>query len=125
MSEEEPAHLSRPATPTSMGQRDSGGGAKSQEDIGTDRLNLILGEDAVYTTIYNGGPKSSDLIGSQLLYNERIHNCYDARSFCESLHITPRLEVESYKVKHMLDDGEGVNVVTPGVSKAMERLTKA
>ena len=43
--------------------------------------------------LYNGGPKSSDLIGSQLLYNERIHNCYDARSFCESLHITPRLEV--------------------------------
>ena len=29
------------------------------------------------------------------------------------------------KVKHMLDDGERVNVVTPGVSKAMERLTKA
>ena len=45
--------------------------------------------------LYNGGPKSSDLIGSQLLYNERIHNCYDARSFCESLHITPRLEVET------------------------------
>ena len=50
---------------------------------------------ALYIILYNGGPKSSDLIGSQLLYNERIHNCYDAQSFCQS--ITPRLEVESVK----------------------------
>ena len=49
----------------------------------------------IYIYLYNGGPKSSDLIGSQLLYNGRIHNCYDARYFCKSLHITPRLEVET------------------------------
>jgi hypothetical protein len=51
--------------------------------------------------LYNGGPKSSDLIGSQLLYNDRIHNCYDARSFCES--ITLRLEVET--VTTVLSEG--------------------
>lgn len=39
MSDDTPANLSRPATPTSMG----GGGAKSPEDINTDRLHLILG----------------------------------------------------------------------------------
>ncbi|KAJ3613171.1 hypothetical protein NHX12_019423 [Muraenolepis orangiensis] len=43
MSDEGPASFSRPATPTSMGQSDSVGGAKSPEDISTDRLNLILG----------------------------------------------------------------------------------
>ncbi|KAG7259336.1 hypothetical protein CRUP_000674 [Coryphaenoides rupestris] len=43
MSDEEPASLSRPATPTSMGQSDSVGGAKSPEEISSDRLNLILG----------------------------------------------------------------------------------
>ena len=48
---------------------------------------------ALYIILYNGGPKSSDMIGSQLLYKERIHNCYDAPSFCES--ITPRLEEET------------------------------
>ncbi|XP_030212239.1 HEAT repeat-containing protein 5A [Gadus morhua] len=58
MSEEEPAHLSRPATPTSMGQRDSGGGAKSQEDIGTDRLNLILGVSVAFLC----SPHSEDQI---------------------------------------------------------------
>ena len=64
------------------------------QQLGT---NQIAGfrPPVVYILLYNGGPKSSDLIGSQLLYNERIHNCYDARSFCESLHITPRLEVET------------------------------
>ncbi|KAM4625645.1 HEAT repeat-containing protein 5A [Polymixia lowei] len=40
---EGPANLSRPATPTTMGQSHSVGGAKSPEDISTDRLNLILG----------------------------------------------------------------------------------
>uniref|UniRef100_A0A3Q4I408 HEAT repeat containing 5a n=1 Tax=Neolamprologus brichardi TaxID=32507 RepID=A0A3Q4I408_NEOBR len=43
MSDEAPANLSRPATPTSMGNRSSVGGAKSPEDINTDRLHLILG----------------------------------------------------------------------------------
>ncbi|KAM7376460.1 hypothetical protein PAMP_006191 [Pampus punctatissimus] len=38
-----PANLSRPATPTSMGHTSSVGGAKSPEDINTDRLHLILG----------------------------------------------------------------------------------
>ena len=56
--------------------------------IGTSQLPAVN-----YFWLYNGGPKSSDLIGSQLLYKERIHNCYDARSFCES--ITPRLEEET------------------------------
>ncbi|XP_068607819.1 HEAT repeat-containing protein 5A [Brachionichthys hirsutus] len=38
-----PANLSRPATPTSMGHTGGVGGAKSPEDINTDRLHLILG----------------------------------------------------------------------------------
>ncbi|XP_078133588.1 HEAT repeat-containing protein 5A isoform X2 [Sander vitreus] len=41
MSDDTPVNLSRPATPTSMGR--TGGGAKSPEDINTDRLHLILG----------------------------------------------------------------------------------
>lgn len=43
MSDDTSANLSRPATPTSMGQTGSVGGAKSPEDINTDRLHLILG----------------------------------------------------------------------------------
>ncbi|XP_039994056.1 HEAT repeat-containing protein 5A isoform X3 [Xiphias gladius] len=43
MSDDTPANLSRPATPTSMGHTDSVGGAKSPEDVNTDRLHLILG----------------------------------------------------------------------------------
>ncbi|XP_041809707.1 HEAT repeat-containing protein 5A isoform X2 [Chelmon rostratus] len=43
MSDDTPANLSRPATPTSMGHTGSVGGAKSPEDINTDRLHLILG----------------------------------------------------------------------------------
>ncbi|KAI3367144.1 hypothetical protein L3Q82_008134 [Scortum barcoo] len=43
MSDDTPANLSRPATPTSMGRTGSVGGAKSPEDISTDRLHLILG----------------------------------------------------------------------------------
>ena len=58
-------------------------------------LKIMHSNIYIYQYLYNGGPKSCDLIGSQLLYNEHIHNCYDARSFCESLHITPRLEVET------------------------------
>ncbi|TDG98505.1 hypothetical protein EPR50_G00201100 [Perca flavescens] len=41
MSDDTPVNLSRPATPTSMGR--PGGGAKSPEDLNTDRLHLILG----------------------------------------------------------------------------------
>ncbi|XP_028251324.1 HEAT repeat-containing protein 5A isoform X2 [Parambassis ranga] len=43
MSDDTPTSLSRPATPTSMGYTSSVGGAKSPEDINTDRLHLILG----------------------------------------------------------------------------------
>ncbi|GAA6234639.1 HEAT repeat-containing protein 5A, partial [Lates japonicus] len=43
MSDDSPANLSRPATPTSMGHTDSVGGAKSPEDVNSDRLHLILG----------------------------------------------------------------------------------
>uniref|UniRef100_A0A668U616 HEAT repeat-containing protein 5A n=1 Tax=Oreochromis aureus TaxID=47969 RepID=A0A668U616_OREAU len=43
ISDEAPANLSRPATPTSMGNRSSVGGSSSPEDINTDRLHLILG----------------------------------------------------------------------------------
>ncbi|XP_069008944.1 HEAT repeat-containing protein 5A isoform X2 [Embiotoca jacksoni] len=43
MPDDTPANLSRPATPTSMGHTSSGGGAKSPEDINSDRLHLILG----------------------------------------------------------------------------------
>ncbi|XP_008275344.1 HEAT repeat-containing protein 5A [Stegastes partitus] len=43
MSDDTPANLSRPATPTSMGHSSSVGGAKSPEDVNTDRLHLILG----------------------------------------------------------------------------------
>uniref|UniRef100_H3CA84 HEAT repeat-containing protein 5A n=1 Tax=Tetraodon nigroviridis TaxID=99883 RepID=H3CA84_TETNG len=42
-SDDAPANLSRPATPTSMGRTSSVGGAKSPEDINADRLHLILG----------------------------------------------------------------------------------
>ncbi|KAM6968415.1 LOW QUALITY PROTEIN: HEAT repeat-containing protein 5A [Tautogolabrus adspersus] len=41
MPDDSPANLSRPATPTSMGN--TVGGAKSPEDINSDRLHLILG----------------------------------------------------------------------------------
>nr|XP_020510294.1 HEAT repeat-containing protein 5A isoform X2 [Labrus bergylta] len=41
MPDDSPANLSRPATPTSMGH--TVGGAKSSEDINSDRLHLILG----------------------------------------------------------------------------------
>ncbi|XP_066529311.1 HEAT repeat-containing protein 5A isoform X2 [Hoplias malabaricus] len=43
MVDEEPANLSRPVTPTSMGQSTSLANIKSPEDISTDRLYLILG----------------------------------------------------------------------------------
>uniref|UniRef100_A0A3Q1B3Z7 HEAT repeat-containing protein 5A n=1 Tax=Amphiprion ocellaris TaxID=80972 RepID=A0A3Q1B3Z7_AMPOC len=43
MADDTPATLSRPATPTSMGHTGSVGGAKSPEDVNTDRLHLILG----------------------------------------------------------------------------------
>uniref|UniRef100_A0A673BSA6 HEAT repeat-containing protein 5A n=1 Tax=Sphaeramia orbicularis TaxID=375764 RepID=A0A673BSA6_9TELE len=43
MTDDTPVNLSRPATPTSMGHTSSVGGAKSPEDINTERLHLILG----------------------------------------------------------------------------------
>ncbi|XP_040916672.1 HEAT repeat-containing protein 5A isoform X2 [Toxotes jaculatrix] len=43
ITDDSPVNLSRPATPTSMGHADSVGGAKSPEDVNTDRLHLILG----------------------------------------------------------------------------------
>ncbi|CAL9686678.1 unnamed protein product [Knipowitschia caucasica] len=39
--EDTPVHLSRPATPTSLGH--SGGGVKSVEDLSAERLHLLLG----------------------------------------------------------------------------------
>uniref|UniRef100_A0A671S2A4 HEAT repeat-containing protein 5A n=1 Tax=Sinocyclocheilus anshuiensis TaxID=1608454 RepID=A0A671S2A4_9TELE len=43
MVDEGPANLSRPVTPTSMGQSTSLSSVKSPEDVYTDRLHLILG----------------------------------------------------------------------------------
>uniref|UniRef100_A0A8B9LMU0 HEAT repeat-containing protein 5A n=1 Tax=Astyanax mexicanus TaxID=7994 RepID=A0A8B9LMU0_ASTMX len=43
MVDEGPANLSRPVTPTSMGQSTTLSSIKSPEDISTERLNLILG----------------------------------------------------------------------------------
>ncbi|XP_051502390.1 HEAT repeat-containing protein 5A isoform X1 [Myxocyprinus asiaticus] len=43
MVDEGPANLSRPVTPTSMGQSTSMCSVKSPEDLNTDRLHLILG----------------------------------------------------------------------------------
>lgn len=43
MVDEGPANLSRPVTPTSMGQSTSLSSVKSPEDVNTDRLHLILG----------------------------------------------------------------------------------
>lgn len=43
-SDDPPANLSRPATPTSMGHTSSAVETKSPEDINSDRLHLILGE---------------------------------------------------------------------------------
>lgn len=44
MLDDSPATLSRPATPTTMGHTDSRGKVKSQEDVSSERLNLILGK---------------------------------------------------------------------------------
>ncbi|XP_053700963.1 HEAT repeat-containing protein 5A [Synchiropus splendidus] len=43
MSDESPPSLSRPATPTSMGHRDSSSGAKCPEEVNMDRVHLLLG----------------------------------------------------------------------------------
>uniref|UniRef100_A0A7N6C451 HEAT repeat-containing protein 5A n=1 Tax=Anabas testudineus TaxID=64144 RepID=A0A7N6C451_ANATE len=43
ISDDTPANLSRPATPTSMGQSSSVSRHKSPEDVNSDRLHLILG----------------------------------------------------------------------------------
>lgn len=51
ISDDTPANLSRPATPTSMGQTGSVGGHKSPEDINSDRLHLILGRKLVLTDL--------------------------------------------------------------------------
>ena len=44
MVDDGPAILSRPVTPTSMGQSTSLASVKSPEDVSADRLNLILGK---------------------------------------------------------------------------------
>ena len=44
LADDGPANLSRPVTPTSMGQSASLSSVKSPEDINTERLHLILGE---------------------------------------------------------------------------------
>ncbi len=45
MVDEGPANLSRPVTPTSMGQSTSLSSVKSPEDVNTDRFHLILGTE--------------------------------------------------------------------------------
>lgn len=45
MTDEGPASLSRPVTPTSMGQSTTRDSAKSEEDIRVERLYLILGQE--------------------------------------------------------------------------------
>ena len=57
MADDTPASLSRPATPTSMGHTGSVGGAKSPEDISSDRLHLILGRKLVLVQIDQTGKR--------------------------------------------------------------------
>lgn len=47
MVDEGPANLSRPVTPTTMGQSTTLASFRSPEDVNTDRLHLILGEEII------------------------------------------------------------------------------
>lgn len=58
VSDDTPAHLSRPATPTSMGHTSYVGGAKSPEDINSERLHLILGEEGLFLWAQQAGALS-------------------------------------------------------------------
>lgn len=65
--DEGPANLSRPVTPTSMGQSTSLSNVKSPEDINSDRLHLILGISVEFLC----SPHSGDQM-------ENIHSCLQA-----------------------------------------------
>ncbi|XP_050989656.1 HEAT repeat-containing protein 5A isoform X1 [Labeo rohita] len=65
--DEGPANLSRPVTPTSMGQSTSLSSVKSPEDVNTDRLHLILGISVEYLC----SPHSGDQM-------ENINSCLQA-----------------------------------------------
>ncbi|XP_073682977.1 HEAT repeat-containing protein 5A isoform X1 [Garra rufa] len=67
MVDEGPANLSRPVTPTSMGQSTSLSSVKSPEDVSTDRLHLILGISVEYLC----SPHSGDQM-------ENINSCLQA-----------------------------------------------
>ncbi|XP_059376453.1 HEAT repeat-containing protein 5A isoform X3 [Carassius carassius] len=67
MVDEGPANLSRPVTPTSMGQSTSLSSVKSPEDISTDRLHLILGISVEFLC----SPHSGDQM-------ENINSCLQA-----------------------------------------------
>ncbi|XP_056332537.1 HEAT repeat-containing protein 5A [Danio aesculapii] len=65
--DEGPANLSRPVTPTSMGQSTSLSNVKSPEDVNTDRLHLILGISVEFLC----SPHSGDQM-------ENINSCLQA-----------------------------------------------
>uniref|UniRef100_A0A8C1XR50 HEAT repeat-containing protein 5A n=1 Tax=Cyprinus carpio TaxID=7962 RepID=A0A8C1XR50_CYPCA len=67
MVDEGPANLSRPVTPTSMGQSTSLSSVKSPEDVSTDRLHLILGISVEFLC----SPHSGDQM-------ENINSCLQA-----------------------------------------------
>ncbi|KAF4102286.1 hypothetical protein G5714_017086 [Onychostoma macrolepis] len=67
MVDEGPANLSRPVTPTSMGQSTSLSSVKSPEDVNTDRLHLILGISVEFLC----SPHSGDQM-------ENINSCLQA-----------------------------------------------
>ncbi|XP_011618311.2 LOW QUALITY PROTEIN: HEAT repeat-containing protein 5A [Takifugu rubripes] len=62
VSDDTPANLSRPATPTSMGHTSSAGGAKSPEDINSDRLHLILGISVEFLCSPHSGDQMENII---------------------------------------------------------------
>ncbi|XP_057200170.1 HEAT repeat-containing protein 5A isoform X1 [Triplophysa rosa] len=61
MVDEGPANLSRPVTPTSMGQSTSLSSVKSPEDINTDRLHLILGISVEFLCSPHSGDQMEDI----------------------------------------------------------------
>ncbi|XP_052001078.1 HEAT repeat-containing protein 5A isoform X2 [Xyrauchen texanus] len=98
MVDEGPANLSRPVTPTSMGQSTSLSSVKSPEDINTDRLNLILGISVEFLC----SPHS----GNQMEY---INSCLQALQAllevpwpCSKVGNDQALSVELLSVLHRL-----------------------